>query len=67
MPRQRCPCGLQDEVSGRQVTGRSADPDTLVASAKAYIAALSKLEVKRMRGDSTAPVKALSGAERRGP
>lgn len=58
---------LQDEVSGRQVTGRSADPDTLVASAKAYIAALSKLEVKRMRGDSTAPVKALSGAERRGP
>ena len=58
---------LEDVESGRQVTGRSADPDTLVASAKAYIAALSKLEVKRMRGDATAPVKALAGAERRGP
>ncbi|WP_108883269.1 2-isopropylmalate synthase [Anderseniella sp. Alg231-50] len=58
---------LEDVETGRQVTGRSADPDTLVASAKAYIAALSKLEVKRMRGDATAPVKALAGAERRGP
>ncbi|MGB7205189.1 MAG: 2-isopropylmalate synthase [Anderseniella sp.] len=58
---------LEDITSGRQVTGRSADPDTLVASAKAYIAALSKLEVKRARGDTTAPLKALSGADRRGP
>ncbi len=58
---------LEDVHTGRQVTGRSADPDTLVASAKAYIAALSKLEVKMARGDSTAPAKALSGAERRGP
>ena len=58
---------LEDFHTGRQVTGRSADPDTLVASAKAYIAALSKLEVKMARGDSTAPAKALSGAERRGP
>jgi 2-isopropylmalate synthase len=58
---------LEDVNSGRQVTGRSADPDTLVASAKAYIAALSKLEVKMVRGDTTAPAKALSGAERRGP
>jgi 2-isopropylmalate synthase len=58
---------LEDVTTGRQVTGRSADPDTLVASAKAYIAALSKLEVKMVRGDTTAPAKALSGAERRGP
>jgi len=58
---------LEDVNSGRQVTGRSADPDTLVASAKAYIAALSKLELKRLRGDATAPVQALAGAERRGP
>ena len=29
--------------AGRSVTGRGADPDTLVASAKAYLAALNKL------------------------
>jgi 2-isopropylmalate synthase len=28
---------------GRSVTARGADPDTLVASAKAYLAALNKL------------------------
>jgi 2-isopropylmalate synthase len=44
----------QAEVSvrlegGRIVTGRSADPDTLVASARAYVAALSKLVVKRQK------------------
>jgi 2-isopropylmalate synthase len=33
--------------NGRTVTARSADPDTLVASAKAYVAALNKLGVKR--------------------
>jgi 2-isopropylmalate synthase len=33
--------------NGRTVTARSADPDTLVASAKAYVAALNKLNVKR--------------------
>ncbi len=32
---------------GKTVTARGADPDTLVASAKAYIAALNKLMVKR--------------------
>ena len=32
---------------GRSVTGRAADPDTLVASAKAYIAALNKLTSDR--------------------
>lgn len=35
------------EESGRSVTGRGADPDTLVASAKAYVHALNKLMVKR--------------------
>ncbi len=29
------------------MTARGADPDTLVASARAYIAALNKLMVKR--------------------
>jgi 2-isopropylmalate synthase len=37
------------EEEGRVVTGRSADPDTLVASARAYVAALSKLVVKRQK------------------
>ena len=37
------------EEEGRMVTGRSADPDTLVASARAYVAALSKLVVKRQK------------------
>ena len=37
------------EEGGRIVTGRSADPDTLVASARAYVAALSKLVVKRQK------------------
>jgi 2-isopropylmalate synthase len=33
--------------SGKTVTARAADPDTLVASARAYVAALNKLMVKR--------------------
>jgi 2-isopropylmalate synthase len=37
------------EEDGRMVTGRSADPDTLVASARAYVAALAKLVVKRQK------------------
>src|SRR4051794_7807787 len=36
---------------GRAVTAKGADPDTLVASAKAYLGALNKLMVKRMRGE----------------
>ncbi|MBI1869030.1 MAG: 2-isopropylmalate synthase [Methylocystis sp.] len=32
---------------GKSVTGRGADPDTLVASARAYVAALNKLIAKR--------------------
>jgi len=35
---------------GRSVTAKGADPDTLVASAKAYLAALNKLMVRRARG-----------------
>ena len=34
---------------GRTVTAKAADPDTLVASAKAYIGALNKLVIKRQR------------------
>ena len=39
---------LQED--GRTVTSKAADPDTLVASAKAYIAALNKLMLVRTRG-----------------
>src|SRR5436190_2825522 len=35
---------------GRAVTSKGADPDTLVASAKAYLGALNKLLVRRARG-----------------
>src|SRR4051794_4119489 len=34
---------------GRSMTARAADPDTLVASAKAYLGALNKLVMKRQR------------------
>jgi 2-isopropylmalate synthase len=37
------------EAGGRAVTARAADPDTLVASAKAYLSALNKLAAKRGR------------------
>ncbi len=40
------------EEHGKTVTGRAADTDTLVASAKAYVNALNKLYVKRLK---TAP------------
>jgi 2-isopropylmalate synthase len=36
---------------GRFVTARSADADTLVASAKAYASALARLRAKRERGE----------------
>ena len=32
------------------MTAKGADPDTLVASAKAYLGALNKLMVKRQKG-----------------
>jgi len=38
---------------GRSYTARGADPDTLVASAKAYLGALNKLTSKRNRSPST--------------
>jgi 2-isopropylmalate synthase len=37
------------EEEGKSVTARGADPDTLVASAKAYISAINKLQAKRSR------------------
>src|SRR5437764_416251 len=36
--------------NGRSVTSKGADPDTLVASAKAYLGALNRLMLKRQRG-----------------
>jgi 2-isopropylmalate synthase len=44
---------------GKQVTARAADPDTLVASAKAYLGALNRLMIKRKRGKP----EAMSAAE----
>jgi 2-isopropylmalate synthase len=35
--------------SGKSVTGRGADPDTLVAAARAYVSALNRLMLKRGR------------------
>jgi 2-isopropylmalate synthase len=37
------------EENGKAVTGRAADTDTLVASARAYVSALNKLALKRGR------------------
>jgi 2-isopropylmalate synthase len=34
---------------GRSMTARAADPDTLVASAKAYLGALNKIVMKHQR------------------
>jgi 2-isopropylmalate synthase len=47
--------------NGRSVTAKGADPDTLVASAKAYLGALNKLMIKRQRGIP----EPLTGPERR--
>ena len=38
------------QENGRTASAKAADPDTLVASAKAYVAALNKLLIKRQRG-----------------
>src|SRR4051812_19183555 len=46
---------------GRAVTAKGADPDTLVASAKAYLGALNKLMSRRQRGQP----ESLVAAERR--
>jgi 2-isopropylmalate synthase len=45
---------LEDKDEGKSVTAKAADPDTLVASAKAYISALNKLSAKRGRLHATA-------------
>jgi len=42
--------------SGRSVTAKGADPDTLVASAKAYLGALNKLMSRRQKGTPDAVV-----------
>src|SRR6267154_74240 len=47
--------------NGKSVTAKGADPDTLVASAKAYLGALNKLMIRRQRGN----LEALVVAERR--
>ena len=38
---------------GRSMSARAADPDTLVASAKAYLGALNKIVMKRQRDMSS--------------
>jgi 2-isopropylmalate synthase len=43
--------------NGTVVSGKGADPDTLVASARAYVAALNKIAAKRGRG----PLEAIAG------
>jgi 2-isopropylmalate synthase len=47
--------------NGRTVTAKGADPDTLVASAKAYLGALNRLMIKRQKGMP----EALAAPERR--
>jgi 2-isopropylmalate synthase len=42
--------------NGRVVTGRGADTDTMVSSARAYVAALNKLMVKREKTAQAQPV-----------
>lgn len=44
------------EENGRTVIGQSADPDTIVASARAYIHALNKLATKRLKTAPPDPV-----------
>ena len=51
------------------MTAKGADPDTLVASAKAYLGALNKLMVKRQRGMPealAAPERRIHSTERMG-
>ncbi len=40
---------LRDDETAITATGRAADPDTLVSSAKAYLAALNRLEARKAR------------------
>ncbi|TMJ42634.1 MAG: 2-isopropylmalate synthase [Alphaproteobacteria bacterium] len=41
---------LEDEAQGKSVTAKGSDPDTLVASARAYVSALNKLKIKQAKG-----------------
>ena len=51
--------------NGRSVTAKGADPDTLVASAKAYLGALNKLMVKRRAARRGAGGRASGASTRR--
>ena len=54
------------EENGKAVTGRGADTDTLVASARAYVAALNKLAIQRgLRRNLATPSALTSQLERR--
>ena len=46
------------EEDGKTVTAKVADPDTLVASAKAYVSALNKLSAKRGKINAQAAISA---------
>jgi 2-isopropylmalate synthase len=48
------------EEEGRITTGQSADTDTVVASAKAYVNALNRLLVKRERSEPDADIKQVN-------
>jgi 2-isopropylmalate synthase len=50
--------------NGRAVTAKGADPDTLVASAKAYLSALNKLVARRLRGKSSESLDMAMGERR---
>ncbi|MDD2876192.1 MAG: 2-isopropylmalate synthase [Acidiphilium sp.] len=47
-------CGVRLEEGGKLVDGQGADTDTIVAAARAYIHALNKLMVKRVRAEPAA-------------
>ena len=47
------------EEDGKSVTGRRADPDTLVASAKAYVSAINKLITRRAKSKPQPELKAV--------
>src|SRR3954447_17902992 len=48
---------------GRAVTAKGADPDTLVASAKAYLGALNKLLVRRQKGELLVAARRIHSTE----
>ena len=52
--RRAGPSTVRLEEDGKMVDGQGADPDTIVASARAYVHALNKLTVKRLRTEPQA-------------